>query len=146
MYLFKEVVKEESSIFDSWLKHESVNKWLGGIDNWFDYFEFANANPDYFLIKVLLENNIVGVIMLEITGETGYISLTINPVEQHKGHGKRILSLFLQQIHKIIKRDIKYIESGIFPDNIVSRRCFESCGFKFTENGEDGEMIYIYNL
>ena len=145
MYIFEKVVKEDGDIFASWLKHESVDDWIG-IDDWYRYFEYVSSTPDYFLIKVLVENKIIGVICLEIIDETGYISYIINPEEQHKGHGKRTLNLFLEQINKFINRKFKYICAGIFPDNIASKRCFESCGFKFSKNGDDGEMIYIYSL
>ena len=144
MYLFEEVAQEDNNIFDSWLKHENVNKEIA-IDDWHKYFEYANSDPDYFLIKVLFENKIIGVIGLAIEEQTGYIMFIINPDEQNKGHGKKILNLFLQQINHIMKREIKYIYAGIFPNNIASRRCFESCGFEFTENSEDGDMQYIYN-
>jgi len=145
MYIFKEITKEDCEIFGSWLKHEDINKWIG-IDDWDKYFDFVNSEPDYFLIKALLDNKIIGEIALEIIDEIGYIAMMINPDEQSKGHGRKILVLFLQQINQIIDRNIKYIESGIFSDNIASKKCFESAGFKFAKNGDDGEMLYIYDI
>jgi len=146
MYIFTEVTQEDGEIFDSWLKHENVKEWMSGIEDWFKYFEFANSEPDYFLIKFLFENKIIGVIMLEITGETGSIAIIINPDEQNKGHGKKILNLFLREINKIINRTVKSIYAGILPDNIASKRCFESCGFELKGIDEDGFMEYVYSI
>ncbi|MCL1859756.1 MAG: GNAT family N-acetyltransferase [Oscillospiraceae bacterium] len=146
MYIFEEIVKNDNDIFDSWLKRKNINKWLGGIDDWYKYFEYVNSTPDYFLIKALFDNKIIGAITLEIIEETGNISFMVNPDEQNKGHGRKILSLFLRQINQIIKRDIKCINAYIEPNNIASKRCFESCGFKYMGLDDEDMEEYIYNL
>lgn len=146
MYIFEKITKEDGDIFASWLDDKRINKWVSGIDNWYKYFEWADSEPNQFLIKVLFEDKIIGEISLEIIDETGYISYMINPDEQSKGHGKKILNLFLSQISLIINKKIKHIEAGVSPDNIASKSCFESCGFEFKEIDEDGFIDYIYNL
>jgi len=145
MYVYEEVIREDGEIFDLWLKHENVKKWIR-IDDWFQYFDFVKSQPNYYLIKFIFENKIIGVIGLEIVKETGNITIIVDPEEQNKGHGKRILSLFLKKIKKIIKKKIKNVYSGVYTDNIASKRCCESCGFKLTGIDEDGFMEYIYDL
>ena len=147
MYIFKKITKDDNDIFDSWLKHKSINKWLGGIEDWVKYFDFVDSNSDYFLIKFLFENKIIGVIGLEFGEQTeNIILIMVNPEEQNKGHGKKILSLFLRQINKIIKRDIKCIHAYVDPNNIASRRCFKSCGFEYMGLDDDDMEEYICNL
>ena len=145
MYIFEEIRKDDCGLFNSWLKHEKINEWIG-IDDYFDYFEAINPNPDYFLIKASFDNKIIGEIGLEIIDEVGYIALMINPGEQSKGHGRKILELFMCRLNQIIGRKIKHVEAGIFPDNAASKRCFESAGFRFVKNGGDGEMLYVYDI
>ena len=142
---FEEIKKEDGDILASWLEQESINKWMGGIKDWHKYFD-AVKSPDYFLFKVSLDGKIIGEIGLEIIDEVGYVSFMINPDEHNKGHGKKILKLFLENISRLIGKKIKYIEAGIDADNIASKRCFESCGFELKEIDEDGFMDYIYNI
>jgi len=146
MYIFQKITKDDGDIFASWLEHENINKWLGGIDDWAKFFEYVNSEPDYFLIKALLDNKIIMEIGLEIIDGAGHIGIMVNPDEQNKGHGKKILSLFLQQINQIIKRNIKYIYAYVDPNNIASRRCFAGCGFEYTGLDDDYMEEYIYKL
>ena len=146
MYIFEEITKDDGGIFASWLEQESINKWLGGIEDWYKYFEYADSNQEYFLFKASLDDKIIAKIAIEIIDEIGYISYMINPGEHNKGHGKKILKLFLRDMNRLIDRKIKRIEAGIDADNAASRRCFESCGFKLKEIDEDGFMDYIYNI
>ena len=145
MYIFEETTKNDCFILDSWNKHENIKEWIG-IEDWFEYLEYTNSNPDYFVINALYHNDIISSICMEIIEEIGYISIMVNPEEHSKGHGKKILSLFLQKMSQIVNRKIKYIQAGIDPENVVSKRCFESVGFEFDKNGEDGEMIYLYEI
>ena len=144
MYILQEITRDDNNIFTSWLEYKNINEWMGGIEDWAKYFEYVNSEPDYFLVKAVLDNKIIGAIWLEIIDGIGYIGIMVNPDEQNKGHGTKILSLFLQQINKIIKRDIKQIHYDVDPKNIASRRCCEKCGFEFAEKDEDGFMNYIY--
>ena len=146
MYKFERITEADGAVFDAWLKDGRVGDWIG-IDDWFDFFGIVGDSPEHFLIKISLGGKIIGEIELEIDDEDGnlaYIAMMVAPDEQCKGHGKRILSEFLRDVRGITGRDIKYIEAGIMPDNIASRRCFEGCGFKFTEQGHGGELLYVY--
>ena len=145
MYKFEKITKDDCAVFSSWMEHKIVRDWIA-VDDWGKYFEIVSTEPDYFLIKALFDDKIIAEIALEIIEEVGHIAIMLNPNEQSKGHGKKILKLFCEKAVGIIGREFKYIEAGIFPDNIASKRCFEGAGFKFSKDGDDGEMIYIYDI
>jgi RimJ/RimL family protein N-acetyltransferase len=84
--------------------------------------------------------------MTEVIEKTGHIALIINPEHQNKGHGKKILKKFIDEVNTIINIPINKIHAGIELHNTSSIRCFEACGFLSGGINEDGEIEYIINI
>ena len=47
MYIFKEITKDDSEIFSSWLNHDSIKNEIA-VDDWHEYFEYVSSEPDYY--------------------------------------------------------------------------------------------------
>jgi|GEM_PF-2573264 len=92
-----------------------------------------------------IDHNLVGYVDFEEHPDENiaWIGLAVKPDRRNQGFGKHILQNFLQL--PIVKAWPK-IRAGIEVDNIASKKCFMSLGFKPMQEKADDEGIIDFSF
>ena len=138
--------EEEIHIVAGWADDQSIENWIG-VSDWHAYWSTLKANPDWYFFSVFSDGDLVGLVWGERDNEGVLtIALIVRPDLQRQGLGQSTLRLLVQNVREILPEGIRSIEAHIFPQNAVSIRCFAGAGFQFAGEGEDGDLVYRYDL
>lgn len=142
MLTFKESTPADMQIFQIWSESPAINRWVP-IEDWTAYYQSVSNLGDYFLYSIYSKDELVGFIAAEINNRIASILLIVAPERQGQGIGNTIIRQLITE-HSALFGDVTSISAGIFFNNYASIRCFEKAGFRKTDIGKDGEIIYTY--
>lgn len=134
------------AIIADWLRDAKARRRPGGmlpLRSWFDY---ANAEPGYFVWLAYGGTATAGLVSVETYPDrTASISLLVAPHLRNRGCGKSILSALLTRPEL---RHLTTIEAGVEPDNSAGLRCGLSAGFVLQrpEPDDEGFLTLVYRF
>ena len=130
-----------------WSEHDSIKSRIA-IDDWDEYYEYANNDDDTYLFAIYDGENFVGEFTTEKDDNKNclHIALIINPQFQRRGLGTKALNYFKENVQLLIGTSPAYIHAGIENDNIASVKCFSRAGYVNHGTGTDGEECYLLYL
>ena len=145
MLSLRKTTLDDVECIGRWHKASNVKRWVP-IENWLAYYQAVSQNDNYYLYSVFLRQGIlIAYIAAEVENGNAAICLVVDPDQHGKGIGTAVLQKMLQQATSLFG-DIHSYRAGIFPENIASIKCFEKAGFKKFGKGNDGEILYSYNI
>ena len=93
-----------------------------------------------------LDNWIIGHISIRLNDKTKsahFFHLIIDPSQQQKGYGKKLIS-YAEGL--IIKNNLKKIIINIQTNNQIAKKFYEKNGFMFAKGGKSGKIKMLKNL
>lgn len=143
--VFRDLEQADLENLLSWHQDAELANRYGGSE-WPQQLWNIMENDENRMCKIVCENNEpIGYVDLEVhpNEHLVWIGLAVKPELRMKGFGKRILKEFFMTP---LAQEFKEIWAGIEYDNIASRKCFESVGFKEKTEKPDEENILDYVL
>lgn len=108
---------------------------------WYENILKSNSSDIYIYMNDFEES--IGQGRLDFDGNDAYISYSIISQYRGQGHGKLIISLLEDKV--LIKKNIERLHAKVKYSNMVSRRIFESYGYKLNEKKYYTEYIKDIN-
>jgi len=107
-----------------------------------EWFKKKLQDPGSHLLIFHQDNEEVGLIRLDKTGDEWIIS--VNLEKKFRGMGLAVRMIEIATEH-ILQQDLKSIAAFIKPDNIASIKVFQKAGYKKTDqNLYNGHLAYKY--
>lgn len=93
------------------------------------------ADPDSLFYLCDMGDTHVGQIRLDISGQQGLISYSIDKSQRGKGYGKRMLLLLESELQQNTgcSDNVKELIARVKYGNVPSQKCFEKLGYKKIE-------------
>jgi RimJ/RimL family protein N-acetyltransferase len=149
-YLLKSATQKDCKLLYLWRSEKSVRQWsfnkkkfsIEKHKKWFA----KNLKNKKILIKIFsYKKNKCGMVRLNLIKKNYNLSYLIDKSYRKKNLGKKMLSIFLNDISRNIKKDsIIYAKSDV--KNTASNRCLASVGFKLlNKNKKINKYLYKIN-
>ncbi|MDQ0178028.1 L-amino acid N-acyltransferase YncA [Bacillus chungangensis] len=128
----------------TWFNDKEIQDRMAGMLPLESWYNNVCSNDQYFIWAGYAKDELVGIIIVEIEEEIGYIALIVNPSLQNRGYGKELLRQVL--IHPELK-SVKKWEAEIEEDHLASIACFRALGFieEDAVPDEDGFVNFVYD-
>lgn len=133
-FSWRPVTADDADLLYRWRSDEDVRRWsLHG--QAFDYASHCRwlhaslLNPQRVLLLASVDEQPVGSVRYDLSGDSALISVYLAPQRLHQGLGRQLLqssAQWLQQHHP----QIKAIDAEILPDNAVSIAAFTAAGYR----------------
>lgn len=138
----KPLQREYYELILPWFEDAETQRRLGGFYPIADQLKLIEKSPNKFAWLVWQAEVPVGLIELEVEGDTAHPLILIAPAARGRGFGHELVT---QLVTLASQLGVREVSAGVSVNNLTSCKCFERASFQITGE-EDGFNTYVLLL
>jgi predicted acetyltransferase len=128
----------------SWFKNdEAVSRYIESYKRPEELFKLALNNANRYCWIAKLNSELIGIIELEIKGQTGFIAFAVKPKARGFGMSKEMLTI-LEKQPEVAKLNL--LKASVEDENIASQKTLVSSGYVTDGTDKDNLIVFVKTL